>query len=46
MTYSEECEGMLDDGLLEMSIYYLYTCYYESSKSLEGNFGMDRVQQD
>ena len=43
MTYSRECEGMLGGGSLVRNVFYLYTCYCESSKSLEGDCGMDKV---
>ena len=41
--YSRECNGTLGIGLLERNICLLYTHYCETSKSLEGDCGMDRV---
>ena len=43
MTCSRECEGTLGGGPLVRNVFQLYTCYCESSKSLEGDCGMDEV---
>ena len=45
--YSRECKGTLGGGPLERNVCLLYTryCYCESSKSLEGDCGMDRVSR-
>ena len=41
MTYSRESKGTLGGDPLVRNV--LYTCYCESSKSLEGDCGMDKV---
>ena len=38
-----ECEGTLGGGPLVRNVCLLYTRYCESSKSLEGDCGMDKV---
>ena len=43
MTYSRESEGTNGGGPLVRNVCKLYTCYCESSKSLEGDCGMDKV---
>ena len=34
-TYSRECDGMLGAVPFERNVCLLYTCYFESSKSLD-----------
>ena len=44
LKYSREYEWTLGGGPLERNVYQLYTHSCESSKSLEGNRGRDRVR--
>ena len=43
MTYSRESRGRLEVAIGEERLLTVYTRYCESSKSLEGDCGMDKV---